>query len=452
LCELLWLSLVAYLARKNADPGRLMKAIDKRVGIIHAYPSNYLVNTLKKSNCKIVLFVPEKSKLSLNDANIEEVIELPLHNHALVHESIIEYHQNKPLDVLLPIYEGATSITAKLAEFLKLRGAKFSAAEASRNKYLSYNYWLQNSIPVPLTVPIYNPYLGWQEIEANIGYPAIIKLVDSMNSQGIIKVANRHEYLNAIERLLQMLQRPFDLSQQVDRNRLAYGTSDIKIIAQQYCSGVEVGVDCIVSNGSYQIFGVFEKTPAKGPYFAESMSISPTSLNDEELQRVKQIAIDAVTVLGHDQTTAAHVEIRFTEDGPKVLEAGLRPGGAYTVAAVEYMTGINPYLELLNALLGNNLNFVSSNTNAVLYGGIVIPKSGYLTNVSGLEVFEDMPGLLDVQILNASGDQVYSLPESAQPHFAYYLVGGTSRYEILHKHKAIQESICLEIEDFIDVA
>jgi S-sulfo-L-cysteine synthase (3-phospho-L-serine-dependent) len=427
-----------------------MQATDKRVGIIHAYPSKYLINTLKKVGCKIVLFVPDTSGLSLND--IEAAIAVPLHNQETAIAKVLAYHQEKPFDALLPIYEGATAITAKLTAYIGLRGAKISAAQASRNKYFAYTCWSQNNIPVPITVPIYDPRQGWQDIEAHIGYPAIIKLADSMNSQGVIKVNSRNEYFNAVEHLLKMLHRPVDLDRQIDRNRLAYGSSEIKIIAQQYCPGVEVGVDCIVANDTYQIFGVFEKAPATGPYFAESMSISPTSLTPAQLQQVSQIAVDAVMSLSCDQITAAHVEMRFTQDGPKVLEAGLRPGGAYTVAAVEYMTGINPYLELLNVLLGNNLNNVIPNTKAVLYGGIVIPKSGYLSRVSGLEIFAQITEILDVQILNVVGDRVYSLPESAQPHFAYYLVGGASRNEVLQKHKLIQESIQLEITDIAQVA
>ncbi|NER48990.1 MAG: ATP-grasp domain-containing protein, partial [Symploca sp. SIO1A3] len=225
--------------------------------------------------------------------------------------------------------------------------------------------------------------------------------------------------------------------------------SPIKIIAQEYCPGTEVAVDCIVTNGKSQILGIFEKAQATGPYFAEKMSISPTSLNRGEVEQISQIAADAVLALTADKSSAGHVEIRFTKEGPKVLEAGLRPGGAYTVAAVEYLTGINPYIELLKVLLGNDISVVQSNEKAILYGGIVIPKSGVLTSIQGLDIFESISELLDVKILNQPGEQVYCLPESAQPHFAYYLIGGASREEVLDKHHLIQASIHLEIADLV---
>jgi len=51
-------------------------------------------------------------------------------------------------------------------------------------------------------------------------------------------------------------------------------------------------------------------------------------------------------------------------------------------------------------------------------------------------------------VLNQPGDRVYAMPESAQPHFAYYLIGGETREEVLEQHRRIQESIKLEIEPF----
>jgi len=424
-----------------------MENTQVRIGIIHAYPSAYLIETLKATGCHIVLFVA--SPLNFDASDLEAVVEVPLHQPEKVIQTVVNYHREKPFDVLLPVYEGATALTAHAVERLGLPGVKLSGAAASRNKYLAYQKWFSKGIPVPLTIAIQDPTQGWKEIENHIGYPAIIKLADSMNSQGVIKVTSKEDYLKEVENLLKMLNRPINLDLQTDRNRLAYGTSPIKIIAQEYCPGTEVAVDCIVTNGKSQILGIFEKAQATGPYFAEKMSISPTSLNRGEVEQISQIAADAVLALTADKSSAGHVEIRFTKEGPKVLEAGLRPGGAYTVAAVEYLTGINPYIELLKVLLGNDISVVHSNEKAILYGGIVIPKSGVLTNIQGLDIFESISELLDVKILNQPGERVYCLPESAQPHFAYYLIGGASREEVLDKHHLIQASIHLEIADLV---
>ena len=420
-----------------------------RIGIIHAYPNSYLIKSLQKLNCHLVLFVPQKPAFDYSAIeSVEAVVEVSFHEPSAVVEQIIAYHQKRPFDALLPVYEGATIMTARASAELKLPGVTVEAAQQSRNKYLAYQQWFEQGIPVPLTIPLSEIESGWQMIESHIGYPAIIKLADSMNSQGVIKVASRDSYQEAVNRLLKMLSRPVDVDLRTDRNRLAYGTSEVQIIAQEYCSGIEVGVDCLVSQGSCQILGIFEKAPATGPYFAESMSISPPSLSPEQVESVSKIATDAALTLIGDRSSAAHVEIRLTEQGFKVLEAGLRPGGAYTVAAIEYLTGINLYRELAQMLLGKERSPILIPEKAALYGGIVITQNGTLKKIQGLEVFEQISELLDVQILNKPGDRVYALPESAQPHFAYYIIGGKSREDVLTKHRLIQDSIQLEIANF----
>ena len=141
-----------------------------RIGIIHAYPSAYLIETLKATGSHIVLFVA--SPLTFDASDLEAVVEVPLHQPEKVIQTVVNYHQEKPFDVLLPIYEGATALTAYAVEGLGLPGVKVSGAAASRNKYLAYQKWSSKGIPVPLTVAIHDPKQGWKEIESHIGYPS----------------------------------------------------------------------------------------------------------------------------------------------------------------------------------------------------------------------------------------------------------------------------------------
>jgi biotin carboxylase len=414
-----------------------------RVCVIHAYPNVYLLETLLKAGCRIVLVGPS-SPVSKR-FNLEAVIETPLHDNERIIKGVEEHHRLHPLDVLLPVYEGATLLTAQLAESLGIQGSGTTAALASRNKFIASNLWSEKGIPVPKTVPIFDPVMGYRKIEEHLGYPAVLKLSDSMNSQGVIKIENRSEYLEGIERLLKMLERPVDCDLTVDRNRLAYGRSDVKVIAQEYCPGLEVGVDLLVTENHRYVLGIFEKAPATGPCFAESMSVFPTSLGSSGEEAIGKIAIEAALTLGL-KLGSAHVEIRFNSKGPCVLEAGLRPGGAYTVMATEFLTGVNIYTKLVELFLGKDPEIGRKSEKAALYGGVVYQKSGILKEVKGLEVLKDIPGIIDYQVLNHPGDPVFALPESAQPHFVYYLLGGDTREEVIENHQRIQRSIEITID------
>jgi len=416
--------------------------MSQRIAIIHSYPSNYLFDVFGKKGYKVVYFGPKSDVIEL--LKIESAIEVPLHDFELSLEIIQNYHEKHPIDIILPIYEGATILTAQIAHALSLKGTTVEAAKASRNKYIAYQKWSKQGVPVPKTVPILDEVSGWEEIKKHIGLPAVIKLTDSMNSQGVIKVDDRNSYSLALKQLNTLLARPLDYSTALDRNRIAYGKSEVGFMAQSFCEGVEVGVDLMTAKGKTLVTGIYEKAPSAGPYFIETMSVSPTSLGKKVEHELAEIASQAVAAIGH-KLGVAHVEIRYANDGPKVLEAGLRPGGAYTVMAIEYLMGINTYTALAEILSGGELPEPRPNGRAALYGGIVYHKSGYIKSVSGLEFLTGLPGLLDVIYLNKVGDYVVTAPEAAQPHFAYYLLQDSSRENVLRSHAYIQEKVKLNI-------
>lgn len=415
------------------------------VGIIHAYPSQYLIDTLIAGGWEPVLIGPANEPFR-SVLPKDALVDTELNDAEAFMAAVARAHACRPLTALLPVYEGATLLTAQLGERLSLTCVPTVAALASRNKYFSNQIWASTGVPVPRTVPVIDWAHGYRLIEETIGYPCVLKLADSMNSQGVVKITDRMSYQHAVEQLSGLLGRPRDFNRQLDRNRWAYGQADIKIIAQEFCAGVEVGVDVLIDGPKSVVLGIFEKAPTEGPCFAESMSVWPTSLGDVKERQLGDLATQAVRALSATRCIA-HVEMRYSTDGkPRVLEAGLRPGGAYTVRAVEKLCGINPYLLLAALYAGQPLPAIAPPSGAALYGGVVYPRSGILRAVTGTDGLVDLPGMVDVQILNSVGDRVYALPESAQPHFCYYLLYGSDRNDVVRTHERIQSRVCLTIE------
>lgn len=413
----------------------------RRVCLIHPYPSPYLLRCLVEGGFDVVLVTAPGTQLP--DVGCGRVLDVPLHDEALVFAALAREHAARPFDLIVPFHEGTTGLAARVATRLGLPGNPVAAADASRNKHRAYEAWVRAGVPVPRTVPVKDSE-GWRLVERELGYPCVIKLADSMNSQGVGLVRSRAEFVSYHSRLRALLDRPVSLDLLDDRNRMAYGRGEVKIIAQEFCPGVEVGVDLLYRDGVVITLGVFEKAPAHGPTFAETMSISPTSLGEAGEAELASIAGRAVAALG-GTCGAAHVEIRLGHDGPRVLEAGLRPGGGYTMQAIERMTGINVPVTMANVLAGDSLPAPPTRRGATLYGGIVYPTSGILRRATGLEVLESTPGVIAYSVLHRPGDRVYALPESAQPHFVYYLVEAKDRVEALARHGRIQQAITIEV-------
>lgn len=422
---------------------------DAVVGLIHAYPSKYLIESLGADGWKVFLVGPEKViKDWARHPSVIAAVVVDLCDHVGAVKVIVERASEYSISCFLPVYEGGVVISAMVSETLGLPSMPTVTAMSSRNKYLSFLLWDAQGISVPATIPLIEPKLSWPLIRSRFSEGAVIKLADSMNSQGVVLVRDEESYQRAIETLHTMLAQDKNISTQTDRNRQAYGAFDVKLIAQEYCDGVEVGVEILIEKEKETILGVFEKATASGPCFAESMSICPTSLSAIEERRVCDLASCATRALGFS-SGVAHVEVRYHAGEPKVLEAGLRPGGAYTAMAVERLSGVNEYVSSLRSQLSlPQLDRRPKKAKVALYGGIVHPRSGLLQGVSGCEVFDEIDGLSDLQILHKLGDEVYALPNSAQPHYCYYLLEGENRTDLLALHAEIQKRVTVFIDNF----
>lgn len=413
-----------------------------RILIFHSYPDEYMIRSIVQGGHELVVACP--AGVNFESDLAETVLNVDYSAFKHVMQSIKAYHERNPIDMLLPVYEGTTYLSARVADELQLPFYSSAAAACSRNKLLSYLLWEQHGVPVPKTIPIVEHSSAAIIIKKELGYPCVLKLSDSMNSQGVIRVNSECELSDSLDYVMNLLSQSNSASIKLNRNRFAYGSSSVKIIAQEFCEGTETGVDVAMIAGRGVGLGCFEKAKTNNNYFAETMSVWPTSLGKDVEKIHTEVAIKALNAIGVE-SGLGHVEIVETANGPKVLEAGLRPGGAYTVRAIEKLSGINEY-QLLTDIYSNQNCYVENHSKgASLYGGVIYQSSGVLTGVEGEDILDTMPGIVDYKILHKIDDKVYSLPNSAQPHYCYYLIEGDSREEVINRHQKIQETIRLDV-------
>lgn len=416
----------------------------KRIGVIHAYPGRRLLDGLGAAGLRVVLI--GNGEAWREHPAVEAVLNVPLWPVEGVFDAVRDYHARQPLDALLPVNEGTVLATAQLAEQLGLAGMPVATAVASRNKYLAALLWEAQGIAVPTTLPL-DAHTPWARVREQLGERVVIKLSDSMNSQGVIAVADERQYQAALARLYGLIAQSTAVDPLKDRNRFAYGHGSLRMIAQAYCEGREFGIDVLLqTDGEDLVLAVLEKEGGHGPYFAESASVWPTSCSRDEERQLGALAIRAARGLGLTQG-AAHVEIRYRQGMPCVLEAGLRPGGGFTVQVIDLLAGLDVHAAQAGQLLGRPaLPTLATPRGAVLFGGVVIERSGVLREVEGLEVFDDMQGLCERIILAEPGDWVQAMPDSAQPHYCYYLIAGEDRQAVLERHMRIQHQIRVHVE------
>ena len=103
------------------------------------------------------------------------------------------------------------------------------------------------------------------------------------------------------------------------------------------------------------MFCRFEKPqPLHGPYFEETIYVTPPRLDQHKITDIDQLAIRAVRALGLFQGLA-HCEIRWSSNGPFVLEVGARLIGGACSRVFQEILGEDIHRIVLQLALGESV-------------------------------------------------------------------------------------------------
>lgn len=130
----------------------------------------------------------------------------------------------------------------------------------------------------------------------------------------------------------------------------------------------------------------------------------PSALPDDTQKQIREVVRKGVKAL-RLQSCAVHAEIMLTEDGPKIIEIGARPGG-YRHKMYLNALGISLYGALLNALEGKviDLKPVKNNFHAVCE--IFPVTEGVFDTISNLEKIKSLSSFKSISIRPKKGEKV----------------------------------------------
>src|SRR4029077_9373807 len=138
--------------------------------------------------------------------------------------------------------------------------------------------------------------------------------------------------------------------------------------------------------GKLRILAIFDKPdPLEGPYFEETIYVTPSRQPEEMQERIAECAAATVRALGLTNGPV-HAEFRVNEAGPWVLEASPRPIGGLCSRALRF----GPERILLEELLGRHAmklpgSDLDREDDASGVMMIPVPKTGVLERVEGEE-------------------------------------------------------------------
>jgi biotin carboxylase len=239
-----------------------------------------------------------------------------------------------------------------------------------------------------------------------IGLPVVVKPVAGSGSIGVRRCDSLEEVRRAASRLLD-----------VDPARLALPPQR-GVLVEQYLAGREFSVETL----DEQVIGVSAKYLGAPPHFVEVGHDFPASLPPGEQAQVQAAALDALRALRLGWG-AAHVEVRLSESGPRVIEVNPRLAGGMIPRLVEQAIGIDLVTHVVARAAGLAKTPTATADLAASIRFLVAPRSGRLAGVDGRDAARAVPGVVEVTMNRDPGSDIV-VRHSFQDRLGYVIAAG----------------------------
>ena len=202
--------------------------------------------------------------------------------------------------------------------------------------------------------------------------------------------------------------------------------------------GPEVSVEALVIEGEPHIITVTDKYITPPPYFVELAHCEPSILDNNVIDEIKAVAAQAIKAIGIENAPA-HVEIKVTKDGPKIVELAARLGGDFiTSRLVHLSTGIDLVGASVLLATGEKPDLTPRRQQGAAIHFIHADEEGILSEIVLPETRRD--GVEEIAIYKKLGERVNGT-RSSNDRLGHVITTGATAKEA----KALGEEIISQI-------
>src|SRR5713101_5498406 len=322
-----------------------------------------------------------------------------------------EFARAHPVHGVVAVDDDTAVVAAAIAEALGLRGNPVAAAAAARDKHQQRQLLAGRGVAVPrfeLLATQADPV----SVAPGVPYPCVLKPLRLSASRGVIRADTLAEFVAAFERIKRILEQT--------------GCAR-SILVEEFVPGCEVAVEGLVTQGALQVLAIFDKpAPLDGPFFEETIYVTPSRLARTAQQEIAACAQAAVRALGLREGPI-HAEIRHNDRGAWLIELAARPIGGRCSGALRFGAGgsglgAGVSLEeiIIRHALGMELPTWEREEQASGVMMIPVPGAGVLRDVRGVGEARAVPLVEEVAITAHPGQTLVPWPEGSRyPGFIF---------------------------------
>ena len=313
-------------------------------------------------------------------------------------DAIVARAQDKPLDAVVGADEQGVLVAALAAAGLGLAHNPPEAVAATRDKTAMRGAFAAADLRQP-DYRVAGPDADVAQLAGEVGLPCVVKAVSLSASRGVIRANDPPAADAAAERVRAILAE-------------AGEDPDAPLLVERYVPGVEVAVEGLLRGGALEILALFDKPdPLEGPYFEETIYVTPSRLPAKTLEAVALLTAEAAAALRLVEGPI-HAELRIDGGGVWMLELAARSIGGLCSRSLRFGIGVSLEALILRHALGLPLDDLSREAAASGVMMLPIPKAGMLKEVRGQAQARAVPGVTGLEVSIAPGKRVQTLPEA----------------------------------------
>jgi formate-dependent phosphoribosylglycinamide formyltransferase (GAR transformylase) len=339
--------------------------------------------------------------------------------------AVLETVRGQNVDGILALGDRPAVAAAYVARGLGILYNHPAAVEACRSKLRMREVFREAGLRVPWfrsvsLHPTPEPAL------LGISYPCVAKPLSLSASQGVVRANSREEFISAAARIRRLLESP-----EIRATREPHLD---QILVEGYIPGREVAVEGLLTDGQLRVLAIFDKPdPLEGPYFEETIYVTPSRLADSQQREIERCAVDAIRALGLSQGPV-HAEFRVNEEGVWPLEVAPRPIGGLCARALRFAPDATSQpIGLEELLLRHTLGLPGrdwpreASASGVMM--IPVPKSGVLEKIEGEDAARSVPGITSLEITARLHDYIAAWPDGSS-YLGFLFATGNSAEEV----------------------
>ena len=320
----------------------------------------------------------------------DRAVVVPLSDPSAAAEVIVALDGRTPIDAVVAVDDQGVLVAAVAGERLGFPHNPPEAVAATRDKASMRAMLAAAEVPQPRFAVVDEAGVEDGPLP-DVGYPCVVKPTGLSASQGVIRADDADTARAAAARVRAI--------------------TDSPLMVEEYVPGVEVAVEGMLREGTLEVLAVFDKPdPLVGPYFEETIYVTPSRLPEATRARVDELTGRACAALGLVEGPI-HAELRIDGDRVWVIEVAARSIGGLCARALRFGAGIALEELVLRHALRMPLDGLAREQTASGVMMLPIPRAGVLREVRGQDEARGVPGVTGLEITVPRGRRVQPLPE-----------------------------------------